>query len=109
MMRNGFVGQFHDASYSSYSNDSWDWYETLDDAVISLQNRYDGHDDFWSCEVTDHGEVACVKPESARFPAVTTHAEITLHRVVNGRIVDPEYPSYLIRLTEEGDAYVEEC
>lgn len=109
MVRNGFVGQFHDASYSSYSNDSWDWYETLDDAVISLQNRYDGHDDFWSCEVTDHGEVACVKPESARFPAVTTDAEIVIYRVVNGRIVDTEYPSYLIRLTEEGDAYVEEC
>lgn len=109
MMRNGFVGQFHDASYSDYPDYRWDWYETLDDAVISLQNRYDGHDDFWSCEVTDHGEVARVEPESARFPAVTTDATIVIYRVVNGKAVIDDYPYCLIRLTEEGDAYVEEC
>ena len=104
MMRNGFVGQFHDASYSNYPDYRWDWYETLDDAVISLQNRYDGHDDFW----TDHGEVVHVEPEAARFPAVTTDAVILLHRVVDGRIVDTEYPDYVVRLNEDGDAFVEE-
>ena len=107
-MRNGYVGRMFGSSYYPLP-DIWDWYETLEDAVISLQNRYDGYDDFWSCEVTEHGEVTCIKPESARFPAVYTDAEITLHRVVNGRIVDPEYPSYLIRLNDAGDAYVEEC
>lgn len=108
MMRNGFVGQFHDASYSTYPSDRWDWYETLEDAVISLQNRYDGHDDFWSCEVTSHGEVVQVEPESARFPAVTTDAEIVIYRVVNGKVAIDDYPYCLIRLNDEGEAYVEE-
>lgn len=107
-MRNGFVGQFHDASYCTYPGDRWDWYSTLDDAIVSLQNRYDGHDDFWSCDVTDHGEVTCVEPESCSFPAVTTDATIVLYRVVDGRVVNTEYPDHLVRLNEDGDAYVEE-
>lgn len=105
----GYIGRMFDYSYDPHP-DRWDWYDTLDDAINSLQNRYeDGYDSFRPCYVTYHGDVVCDDPDESRFPAVSRDAEIALHRVVNGRVLDLEYPSYLIRLNDAGDAYVEEC
>lgn len=108
-MLNGYAGQMFDSSYN-LRGDRWDWYDTLDDAINSLQNRYDDdYDNFRPCYVTYDGEVSSVGPEEgARFPGVTRQAVILLHRVVNGRVVDTEYPDYVVRLNDDGDAYVEE-
>lgn len=107
--RNGFVGQFFDESYSSDLPERWDYYETLDDAMASLLNRYEGSDTFLTCRISNRGMVTYIREESCRFPAVTERAEIALYRVDNGKVRFGEFPYRLVKLDENGDPYVEEC
>lgn len=107
--RNGFVGRFYDESYSPDQGNRLDFFETIDEAMASLLNRYEGLDTFMTCEISDQGMVTNLEEESCRFPAVTERAEIVLYRVVDGKASVEDYPYCLIRLNEDGDPYMEEC